>query len=66
MELRPPLARAATYETPFGFQRVILVLKAVAVHLEEVCAEVSDVNAAVAEFEREVLVSDALAKALGI
>ena len=66
LELGPPVARAATYETPFGFQRVVLVPRALAVHLEGVCAEVAGVSAAVADFEREVLISDALAEALGI
>jgi len=66
LELRPPAARAATYETPFGFYRVVVVPRAVDVHLEDVCAEVRGVHAAVAEFEREVLISDALAEGLGI
>jgi len=40
--------------------------KAVSVHLVDVCKRVEEVNVAVSEGEREVLISDALAEALGI
>ncbi len=40
--------------------------KAVGVHLVDVCKSVGEVNIAVSEGEREVLISDALAEALGI
>jgi len=66
LSLRPPIARTYTYETPTGYYRLLLIMKAVDVHLCDVCKEVKEVNVAVADFEREVLISDALCEALGI
>ena len=66
LSLRAPAARAYTYETPMGYYRVLVVREAVDVHLCDVCVRVEAVNAAVAEFEREVLLSDVLSDELGI
>ncbi len=66
ISLKPPRARAMVYETPFGFYHLIFSPKAVSVHLVDVCKRVEEVNVAVSEGEREVLISDALAEALGI
>ncbi len=64
--MRAPAARAYTYETPMGYYRVLVVREAVDVHLCDACARVEAVNAAVAEFEREVPLSDVLSDELGI
>jgi hypothetical protein len=66
ISLKPPRARVMVYETPFGFYHLIFSPKAVNVHLVDVCKSVEEVNVAVSEGEREVLISDALAEALGI
>ena len=66
ISLKPPRARVMVYETPFGFYHLIFSPKAVSVHLVDVCKRVEEVNVAVSEGEREVLISDALAEALGI
>ena len=66
ISLKPPRARVMVYETPFGFYHLIFSPKAVSVHLMDVCKSVGEVNVAVSEGEREVLISDALAEALGI
>lgn len=66
IDLRPPKARVQTYETPLGIFYLIFVPRAVDVHLVDVCQRVAEVNIAVSEEEREVLISDKLASALGI
>jgi len=62
--LAPPHARALTYETPIGFYRMLFIPAGVDVHLVGVCVKVEGVHVAVAEHEREVLISDKLAGAL--
>ena len=64
--LTPPHAKALTYETPFGFFRLILVYKGADVHLVDACSTAEGVNVAVSDHEREVLISDKLASVLGI
>ncbi len=64
--LTPPEARTLVYETPTGFYRLLFIPKGVDVHLVDVCVEVKDVHITVADHEREVLISDKLAGALGI
>ncbi|MCC6035116.1 MAG: hypothetical protein LM567_06460 [Desulfurococcaceae archaeon] len=66
LSLRPPKARVEVYETPLGLYHLIFIPKAVNVHLIDVCERVDNVNVAVSENEREVLISDVLGEALGL
>ena len=66
ISLKPPRARVMVYKTPFGLYHLIFSSKAVSAHLVDVRKRVEEVNVAVSEGEREVLISDALAEALGI
>jgi len=63
---RPPRARIELYETPTGVFHMVLAPRALSVHLVDVCKRVENVHALVSDSEREVLISDALASALGI
>lgn len=61
LSLRPPRARTEIYETPFRVYHLIFLPKAVDVHPVDASRTVEGVNVAVAEWEREVLISDKLA-----
>ncbi len=64
--LTPPKARTMVYETPFGFHHLTLVEKEATVELVSVGAKADNVDVAISELEREVLLSDTLSSALGI
>jgi len=64
LSLRPPKARVEIYETPLGLYHLVFIPKAVSVHFVDVCEIVDNVNVAVSEGEREVLISDDLGEAL--
>ena len=66
LPLRPPRVRVLIYETPMGLYNLLFVEREVEVHLIDLCRKVDDVNVAIADHEREVLLSDKLSSMLGI